>query len=79
MVSLPGLDAVVERGRPLFKMLAGGHLFITGGTGFFGRWLLETISAANQGLSTDIRVTVLSRDPDRFLSGARHLDQSWLR
>jgi len=45
----------------------GKRLFITGGTGFFGLWLLSAVSLLNrQGAA--IAVTVLSRDPKRFLA-----------
>jgi dTDP-glucose 4,6-dehydratase len=41
-------------------------LLLTGGTGFYGGWLLETLTAAvDRGL--DSQVTVLTRDPAAFL------------
>ena len=46
--------------------LAGKSIFVTGGTGFFGLWLISAIDRLNR-LGADIRVTVLSREPDRFL------------
>jgi dTDP-glucose 4,6-dehydratase len=46
--------------------LSNKHLFITGGTGFFGKWLLEAIQAANLHLQANIKVTILSRDADKF-------------
>ncbi len=66
------------RGELLFQKLSGDHLFLTGGTGFFGRWLLEAIAKANQDLACDIRVTVLSRDPGQFLRDAPWFRQRWL-
>ena len=60
--------------------LRGARLFITGGTGFFGKWLLETLGAANQALELGVVATVLSRDPQRFLDAMPHLAQApWLR
>lgn len=47
---------------PLF----GARLFITGGTGFFGLWLLSALSLLNRR-GAGINVTVLSRNPNRFL------------
>jgi len=62
---LPHLDA---------GPLAGKRLFITGGTGFFGLWLLSTLQELG-----NVDACVLSRDPQAFL--ARHpqfRDQPWL-
>jgi len=46
--------------------LAGRRLFVTGGTGFAGHWLLCALAAANAA-GADLRATLLSRDPQRFL------------
>ncbi|PMS15862.1 epimerase [Trinickia dabaoshanensis] len=48
--------------------LRGAHLFITGGTGFFGMWLLESLLWANETRGLGMRVTALSRSPERFLA-----------
>ncbi|MCM2305836.1 MAG: NAD(P)-dependent oxidoreductase [Sulfuritalea sp.] len=53
--------------------MAGSRIFITGGTGFFGIWLLESIAAANDALKVGVGATVLSRDPQRFLARMPHL------
>ncbi len=46
--------------------LRGKHLLLTGGTGFFGQWLLALLHELNiQGAG--ITVTVVSRQPERFL------------
>ncbi len=47
--------------------LVGKRMFITGGTGFFGFWLLSALSVLNQR-GAGIHATVLSRDPAAFLS-----------
>lgn len=60
-------------GAGLWNPLRGASLFITGGTGFFGIWLLETLLAANRELSLGMRVAVLSRDPAGFAAKAPHL------
>lgn len=59
--------------------LRSARLFITGGTGFFGRWLLETLGEAERRLSLGLRAVVLSRDPEAFLASAPHLRTcAWL-
>jgi nucleoside-diphosphate-sugar epimerase len=60
------------------RNLARQRLFITGGTGFFGLWLLSALRLLQQQ-GTDFQVTVLSRKPEGFLF--RHPQfrgQSWL-
>src|SRR5215470_1680047 len=67
------LAHVLARTGEAWEELRGGRLFITGGTGFFGTWLLETFAWASHELSLDVRATVLTRDPDRFRQEAPHL------
>ncbi|MEO8760071.1 MAG: NAD-dependent epimerase/dehydratase family protein [Bacteroidia bacterium] len=47
-------------------------IFITGGTGFFGKWLLESFIYANTILKLNSKLFVLSRDPDTFLNNHPH-------
>jgi dTDP-glucose 4,6-dehydratase len=47
--------------------------FITGGTGFFGRWLLESFAHVNNKLDLGARMVVLSRNPETFAKKAPHL------
>lgn len=46
--------------------LAGNRIFLTGGTGFIGYWLLMTIAQLNT-MGAQISVVALSRNPERFL------------
>src|SRR6185503_9955631 len=66
--SLPrrDLDHVLEHAAPAWQALHGARLFITGGTGFIGLWLLESVLAANARFGSGISATVLSRSPDGF-------------
>ncbi|MEI8229405.1 MAG: NAD-dependent epimerase/dehydratase family protein [Planctomycetota bacterium] len=64
---------LLVRTPSLWEPLRGASLCISGGTGFFGVWLLEAILAANRERSLGCRVAVLSRDPSRFASKAPHL------
>jgi dTDP-glucose 4,6-dehydratase len=47
--------------------LRGKSLFLTGGTGFFGKWLLAGLCRADMELGLGLRMTALSRDPAPFL------------
>ena len=49
-----------------WRALTGQTIFIAGGTGFIGKWLLATLLDANEKLGLDCRITVLSRDPESF-------------
>lgn len=53
--------------------MRGQSIFITGGTGFVGSWLLESLLWANDQLHLGITVAVLTRDPARFRECMPHL------
>jgi len=42
-------------------------IFITGATGFFGKWLLESFLYLNGVLKLNTHIFALSRDPEKFL------------
>ena len=67
-ISDSDLDAILDRTPDVWKELSGGRVFLTGGTGFVGRWLLASILRANKRLDADIWVVVMSRDPAGFLA-----------
>jgi dTDP-glucose 4,6-dehydratase len=67
------LADVLEWAGPAWPDLRGARLFITGGTGFFGCWLLESLCHANRHLGLGARATVLTRNPAAFHRKAAHL------
>lgn len=67
------LDRVLEQVGELWEEFRGARLFVTGGTGFFGCWLLETFAWANRRLDLGATALVLTRDRDSFARKAPHL------
>jgi nucleoside-diphosphate-sugar epimerase len=67
------LDHVLAHTRELWPELRGQTIFITGGTGFFGMWLLESFCHANDQLKLMARALVLTRDISAFAAKAPHL------
>jgi nucleoside-diphosphate-sugar epimerase len=58
--------------------LNGASLFITGGTGFFGKSILEYLQTLHDS-GARFTAHVLSRDPNKFLLGhQRYQNQPWL-
>ena len=53
--------------------LAGKRLFITGGTGFIGRWMLEALAVADDRFKLGTEVTILTRNPQAFSEKVPHL------
>jgi nucleoside-diphosphate-sugar epimerase len=62
------LDHVLTHATDLWDGLRGTRVFITGGTGFFGSWLLESLARANADLGLGIKMVVLTRNADAFRS-----------
>ncbi len=67
------LDYILRRTSPHWEEVRSQSVFITGGTGFFGCWLLESFLLANDQLGLGARATVLSRNPGAFAARAPHL------
>lgn len=67
------LDNILLNTEGLWQELRGQQLFITGGTGFVGCWLLESLLWANQKLGLNAQAIVLTRDPIAFRRRAPHL------
>lgn len=67
------LDNVLSRTVGLWEELRGGRLFLTGGTGFFGCWLLESFLWASEKLCLNAETVVLTRNPEAFACKAPHL------
>src|SRR3982074_2201240 len=67
------VDHILNETRPLWEEMRNRRIFITGVTGFFGCWLLESFSYINRQLDLNACATVLTRDPAAFAMKCPHL------
>jgi dTDP-glucose 4,6-dehydratase len=67
------LNHILAKTSGLWENIRGKHLFITGGTGFFGCWFLESFAWANEKFNLNASVLVLTRDFNKFKIKAPHL------
>ncbi len=67
------MDHILAHTKELWEDLRNQRIFITGGTGFFGCWLLESFAWANAKLHLNATALVLTRNYDAFLKKAPHL------
>jgi len=67
------LDLIASSTPNLWDELRGQRVFLTGGTGFFGCWLVESFCYINRLLSLGAEMMVLTRNPDAFTLKCPHL------
>jgi nucleoside-diphosphate-sugar epimerase len=67
------LDLVLAQTQGLWSEMRAQRIFLTGGTGFFGCWLVESFCHANRELQLGAQITILSRDPAKFRAKCPHL------
>jgi dTDP-glucose 4,6-dehydratase len=61
------LQHVLDLTAPFWKQVTNSTFFITGGTGFFGKWLVSSLLYINNKLGLNNKVIVLTRSSDNFL------------
>lgn len=67
------LDHVLAHTEDVWPLLRGQSIFITGGTGFVGTWLTESLVWANERRGLGIRAVLLTRDPESFRAKVPHV------
>lgn len=70
------IEGILKTTASLWLELRGARLFLTGGTGFFGSWLLQALLAADSAFDLRVRARVLTRDAAKFRRDKPHLAAS---
>lgn len=63
----------VDAAGKVLEGLDGASLLITGGTGFLGSWICETISYLNEECGKGIQLHIVARGSERFTANLGHL------
>ena len=61
------LEHIYQNTQDIWESFRGKSIFVTGGTGFFGKWLLESFIYINEKLALNAKITTLTRNPEVFL------------
>ncbi|WP_350304128.1 NAD-dependent epimerase/dehydratase family protein [Photorhabdus viridis] len=61
------LQRLISDNKNLFSSFREQKIFITGGTGFIGKWLLYSFCYANDELRLSCELVVISRNPEKFI------------
>lgn len=67
------LELVLQATASLWDQAQGRRIFVTGGTGFFGAWLLESFAYIQRKMKLDTTLVALSRRPEAFRDKMPHL------
>ena len=57
----------ISRSGADFSSLKGKRILVTGGTGFFGVWMLTALGQMMESLGDDLEIAVITRDSKAFL------------
>jgi nucleoside-diphosphate-sugar epimerase len=60
------LDHVLEHTAGIWDAVRRKNIFLTGGTGFVGTWLVESFVWINRRLNLGAKALLLTRDPEKF-------------
>jgi len=72
-LAVPDIDHVFSKVSNYWHQLHRKHILLTGGTGFIGKWLMEVILEADRRLDLRCHISVLTRNPSKFIASTPHL------
>ena len=61
------LEHIYQNTQDIWESFRGKSIFLTGGTGFFGKWFLESFIYVNDKLELNAKISILTRNPESFL------------
>lgn len=67
------VEDVLKDAAQMLAPLKGGKILITGGTGFVGTWLVETLAFLNDRYGFGVRIQLLAKHASHFESVVPHL------
>ena len=68
------LHRATAEAERVWPLLSGSNIFLTGGTGFIGTWILELLHYAISLGKLNLSVSILSRNPESFLKKVPHFE-----
>jgi dTDP-glucose 4,6-dehydratase len=75
-ISGSDLQEIFDNSISFFDKCKGKSIFISGGSGFFGKWLISSILYANKFLDEKIHIKTITRNLDRFKNNYPDLSNS---
>ena len=72
-LSAADMESCARRLGNRLDPLRGATIFLTGCTGFIGKWLVEALLCANDLMSLNCRLHLLTRSPQNFFQSMPHI------
>ncbi|WGL60827.1 NAD(P)-dependent oxidoreductase [Pigmentibacter sp. JX0631] len=67
------LEHIYTHTQEVFNEISNKRIFVTGCTGFFGIWLIESFLYINKKMNLNSHMTILTRNKKKFISLHNHL------
>ena len=67
-IPIVDLEHIFQNTKDIWEPMRGKSIFLSGGTGFFGKWILESFIYINEKLDLNSKIITLSRNPKLFIN-----------